>query len=84
MNNFNNVGLTEKGLFIDGKIINKECKIEDGKVYEFVIDTSKKKFSINIGEKNVGEYTFNFDNNIYALAGMRAIGSSVHIRTFEQ
>jgi hypothetical protein len=84
VNNFSNVGLTEKGLFIDGKLINKECKIEDGKVYELVIDTSKNNLSINIDKKNVGDYSFNFDNNIYALAGMRAIGSSVHIRTFEQ
>ena len=79
------VGLTNEGLFINGTNVNGGLKVENGKIYEFIINIKMKSFELKINKVEAGEFTFNFDNNnIYALAGMRNIGNSVSIKTFEK
>ena len=80
---FNCVGLTNEGLYISGSKINS-VSLQNGKKYQFIIDISKKSFILNIDETKVGEFTFNFQDNIYAHAGMRNIGNSIKIKTFEK
>ena len=78
----NCVGITNEGLYING---NKKgnFKIENGKKYEFIIDIEKQNFILNINEIKVGEFNFNFQDNIYAHAAIRKIGNSVTIKTYE-
>ena len=78
------VALTNEGLYIDGKIANENLKIENGKKYQFIIDNTKKNFILNIDENKVGEYNFDFQDNIFAHASMRNIGNSVRIKTYEK
>lgn len=80
---FNCVGLTNVGLYINGSLINN-LNLENGKKYEFIIDISKGTFILNIDEKKVGTFNFNFQDNIYAHAGMRKIGNSIRIKTYEK
>ena len=37
-----------------------------------------------IDENKIGEYNFNFQDNIFAHASMRNIGNSVRIKTYEK
>ena len=43
----------------------------------------KKNFNLIIDEVQVGEFEFNFQENICAQAAIRNKGSSVRIKTFE-
>ena len=76
--------LTNLGLYIDGKKANENIKIENGKNYQFIIDIAKKNFILNIDENKIGEYNFDFQDNIFAHASMRNIGNSVKIKTYEK
>ena len=82
--NYNCVGLTNEGLYINGTNINSNLIIKNGIKIEFIIDISKKSFILNINGKNEGEFKFNFQNNIFAHAAIRNIGNSVTIKTFEK
>ena len=80
---FNYVAIRNDGLFINGSKINGNISIENGKKYEFIIDISKKNFVLNIDGNKVGEYKFNFQENIYAHAAIRNLGNSIKIKTYE-
>ena len=82
-NSFNCVALTNDGLYINGSKKNN-LNLENGKKYEFIIDISKKSFILNIDEINAGKFNFNFQDNIYAHAGIRNIGNSIRIKTYEK
>ena len=45
---------------------------------------SKKNFILNINNIKSGEFSFNFENNIYAQASIWKIGNSVKIKTYEK
>ena len=62
----NSVCLKNNGLFINSQNINENIKLENGKKYEFIIDIKNKKFSLFVNEENIGEYEFNFQENIFA------------------
>ena len=80
---FNCVGLTNCGLYINGsKIYN--INLENAKKYEFIIDISKGTFILNVNGNKVGIFNFNFHDNIYGHAGMRKIGNSIKIKTYEK
>ena len=79
----NSVSITNKGLIINGIIINNNFKIEDKKKYQFIIDMKNKKFLLNINEINYGEFQFNFQDNVFAQACIRNLGNSVKIKTYE-
>ena len=81
--NFNCIGLTNVGLYINGSLINNS-NIENGKKYEFIIDISKGTFILNIDGNKVGTFSFNFHDDIYAHAGMRKIGNIIGIKTYEK
>ena len=81
--NFNCIGLTNVGLYINGSLINNS-NIKNGKKYEFIIDISKGVFKLNIDGNKVGTFNFNFHDNIYAHAGMRNIGNIIRIKTYEK
>ena len=78
------VAITNEGLFINNININQNLLIENGKKYQFIINISKKYFTININGLNAGEFYFNFQNNIFAQAAIRHIGNSVSIRSYEK
>ena len=78
------VGLTNGGLYVDGNNINSKLKIENGKKYSFIIDITRKTFNLLIDEIYSGEYSFNFEDNIYAHAAIRNIGNSIRIKTYEK
>ena len=78
----NSVSLSNEGLKIN-KIKINDLKIENGKKYEFIIDISKGYFRLNIDDINMGEFKFNFQDNIYSQASMRNIGNAVKIKTYE-
>ena len=80
----NSVALSNEGLYINSSIVNKNLTIKKGKKFEFIIDMSKKKFILNIDNIKSGEFSFNFENNIYAQAAIRKIGNSVKIKTYEK
>ena len=80
----NCVALTNAGLYINNKNLNKNIIIENGKKYDFIIDISRKKFILNIDGLKSAEYNFDFQDNIYAQAAIRNIGNSVTIKTFEK
>jgi len=80
---FNCVALTNDGLYINGSKKNN-LNLENGKKYEFIIDISQKSFILNIDEINAGKFNFNFQDNIYAHAGIRNTGNSVRIKTYEK
>ena len=63
---------------------NGNFKIENGKKYEFIIDIEKQNFILNINKIKVEEFNFNFQDNIFAHAGIRKIGNSVRIKTYEK
>ena len=79
----NCVSLSNEGLKIN-KIRVKNIVIEDKKIYEFIIDISKGFFILNIDDINMGEYTFNFQDNIFPQASIRNIGNAIKIKTFEK
>ena len=78
------VAITNEGLFINNVNINPNFLIENGKIYQFIINISKKTFIININELYAGEFNFDFQNNIFAQAAIRHIGNSVSIRSYEK
>ena len=78
------VALSNEGLYINSSIVNKNLTIKNGKKFEFIIDMSKKKFILNIDNNKSGEFSFNFEENIYAQAAIRKIGNSVKIKTYEK
>ena len=80
---FNCVALTNDGLYINGSK-KSNLNLENGKKYEFIIDISQKSFILNIDEINAGKFNFNFQDNIYAHAGIRNTGNSVRIKTYEK
>ena len=80
----NCVAISNKGLHINSIIVNKNLTIKNGKKFEFIIDMSKKKFILNIDNNKSGEFSFNFEENIYAQAAIRKIGNSVKIKTYEK
>ena len=82
-NSFNCVALTNDGLYINGSK-KSNLNLENGKKYEFIIDISQKSFILNIDEINAGKFNFNFQDNIYAHAGIRNTGNSVRIKTYEK
>ena len=80
----NFVAITKEALIINGNNINNNIKIENGKRYEFIIDMKKKKFNLNINNTEVGEFGFDFQDNIFAQASIRNLGNSVKIKTYEK
>ena len=78
----NCVCLTNNGLLINKVNINQNIKIENGKKYEFIIDIKNKKFILYKNGENLGEYEFNFQDNIFAQASIRNVGNSVKIKTY--
>ena len=83
-NSDNSVAISNKGLIINQKNINSNIKIENGKKYEFIIDMKNSNFSLNINGNNMGQFKFNFQDNIFAQACMRNLGNSVKIKTYEK
>ena len=81
---FNCVGLSNEGLYINGIKINSKITVQNEKKYEYIIDISNKTFILNIDGINVGEFKFNFQENIYAHARIRKIGNSIIIKTYEK
>ena len=81
---FNCVALTNEGLYINGIKINSNLILQNGKKYEFIIDISNKSFILTIDEINSGKFNFNFQDNIYAHAGIRNTGNSIRIKTYEK
>ena len=81
---FKCVGLTEKGLFIEGNKIDNVSINNNDKKYTFIIDINNKKFSLFVNEIKKGEFNYNFQENIYPLAAIRKIGNSVKIKTYEK
>ena len=79
---FKCVGLTEKGLFIEGNKIDNVSINNNDKKYTFIIDINNKKFSLFVNEIKKGEFNYNFQENIYPLAAIRKIGNSVKIKTY--
>ena len=82
-NSDNSVSLTQKGFYINKTKINENIKIENGKKYVFIIDMKKKKFNLIINEIKIGEYDFNFQDNVFAQAAIRNLGNSIKIKTYE-
>lgn len=78
----NSVCITNAGLFIDSVKV-KEIKIQKSGKYEFIINMPKQNFNLIIDEIKMGEFKFNFQENICAQAAIRNKGSSVRIKTFE-
>ena len=78
------VALTNEGLYINGIKINSNLILQNGKKYEFIIDISNKSFILTIDEINSGKFNFNFQDNIYAHAGIRNTGNSIRIKTYEK
>ena len=81
---FNCVGLSNEGLYINGNKVNSNLTIQNEKKYEYIIDISNKSFILNIDGIKVGEFKFNFQENIYDHAGIRKIGNSIIIKTYEK
>ena len=80
----NFVAITKDALIINGNNINNNIKIENGKRYEFIIDMKKKNFILNINNTEVGEFSFDFQDNIFAQASIRNVGNSLKIKTYEK
>ena len=80
----NSVALTNEGLLIDGSNKNANLKIENGYKYEFIIDISQKCFTLKINENESGKFNFDFEGDIYAHAGIRNVGNSISIQTYEK
>ena len=78
------VGLTQEGLYIEGKKVNNVSINPNDKKYFFILDIDKNKFSLFIDDINKGEFDFIFPENIYPLAAIRKIGNSVHITTYQK
>ena len=74
------VGLTEKGLYIDGKCLNNSKIEKNSKKVVFIIDLkdNQKSFDLFLDEQSLGKFNFNLDN-IYALAVVT--NGSVRIKT---
>ena len=74
------VGLTEKGLYIDGKCLNNSKIEKYNKKVVFIIDLkdNQKSFELFLYEQSLGKFNFNLDN-IYALAVVT--NGSVRIKT---
>ena len=62
--------------------INQNIKIENGKKYEFIIDIKNRKFNLYSNGENIGEYEFNFQDNIFVQASIRNVGNSIKIKTY--
>ena len=80
----NFVAINKDSLIINKNTIYNNIKIENGKKYEFIIDMKKKNFILNINNTKVGEFSFDFQDNIFAQASIRNIGNSVKIKTYEK
>ena len=78
------VGLTEEGLYIEKCLINIIKINNNDKIYTFIIDIDDQKFTLYVNKSKVGEFNFNFKENIFALAGIRKVGNSVSIKTYEK
>ena len=78
----NCVCLTNNGLLINKININQNIKIENGKKYEFIIDIKNRKFNLYSNGENLGEYEFNFQDNIFVQASIRNVGNSIKIKTY--
>ena len=74
--------LSNKGLFIDGKIIDEKIKIEKNDEICFILVLKEEKYFILFkNEKNVGKFNLNL-TDIYALASIEKADDSVEIKTF--
>lgn len=80
----NFVAITNKGLIINEKNINNKVKTENGKKYKFIIDMKNKNFSLSIDEIKIGDFNFDFQDNVFAQASIRNLGNSVRIKTYEK
>jgi hypothetical protein len=78
-------GITNVGIYENGKVVKKEIRLEDGDIIGFEVylkDKSGKMCKILKNSKYVHEFKFEIDE-IYPMAAIRKVGNSITVKDFK-
>jgi hypothetical protein len=78
-------GVTNVGIYENGKVVKKEIRLEDGDIIGFEVylkDKTGKLCKILKNSKYVHEFKFEIDE-IYPMAAIRKVGNSITVKDFK-